>query len=57
MRKEGISLSAIGRFMGLKHSTVYHNAQKVSDALEVPVAYPELIKCYNRFMEAWKKGE
>lgn len=57
MRKDGQSLSDIGRFMGIDHSTVYHSVRKVSDALEVPVSYPELIEKYNRFMEAWKKGE
>ena len=53
MREEGFTLNAIGDYLGLKHPTVHHNVAKISDALQVPQAYAELIDKYKRFNEAF----
>ena len=49
MRNAGVSLSDIGRFLGIDHSTVHHGCKKVSDALDYPLIYSDLVERYTLF--------
>lgn len=51
-RREGVSQTAIGDFLGLNHSSVCCVERTMRDAFEHPRWYPQFIETYNKFIEA-----
>ena len=49
MTKEGFTTLEVGRQMGLDHSTIIHNRDKMETALSLSYAYRDIINIWNQF--------
>lgn len=48
-RDKGITLSRIGSYLGMSHSTVLHQQRKIKTALALPAAFKDIVEEYNKY--------